>query len=289
MIQLILFLLFIFLAAGMYLIFCSAVKMPSLATTKANLHITQKHKAKSIDALSLRLANTLSKYIKLSDYKKQTLTATLRSAGIALTPETYIAFAIVSGALKLLIAVPAYFLSPALVPLIIIWAIWSCIENLKEAEKKVADKREKIDIELPRFVATVSQELKASRDVLAIIEGYKTSAGKEFKSELEILIADMKSGSPQKALTRFETRIGSSKLSEVVRGLQAVLHGDNGVNYFEMLAHDFKQMEIQRLRLLTMKRPDKVRVHAFLVLACFVVTLFIIMGIYAYNKAKMLV
>lgn len=37
--------------------------------------------------------------------------------------------------------------------------------------------------------------------------------------ELEITTADMKSGNLESALTRFETRIGSSMLSDVIRGL----------------------------------------------------------------------
>ena len=38
--------------------------------------------------------------------------------------------------------------------------------------------------ELPRFVANIEQELKASRDVLAIIENYKKNAGEAFAGEL---------------------------------------------------------------------------------------------------------
>lgn len=91
-------------------------------------------------------------------------------------------------------------------------------------------------------------------------------------------IADMKSGNLETALMRLETRIGSTMLSDVVRGLLAVLRGDQGVVYFEMLAHDFKLLEIQRLKRIAMKRPGKIRKFSFLMLACFMLTYMVIIG-----------
>ena len=58
----------------------------------------------------------------------------------------------------------------------------------------------------------------------------------------------MRSGSYEAALTRFEARFNSPLLSDIVRGLIGVLRGDNGVHYFQMLSHDMKQLELQRLK-----------------------------------------
>ena len=41
--------------------------------------------------------------------------------------------------------------------------------------------------ELPRFVATIHQELAASRDVLRILENYKKHAGPGLARELDVL------------------------------------------------------------------------------------------------------
>ncbi|SKC73419.1 hypothetical protein SAMN02194393_02721 [Maledivibacter halophilus] len=81
----------------------------------------------------------------------------------------------------------------------------------------------------------------------------------------------MKTGNVESALTRFETRIGSSMLSDVVRGLIGVIRGDNNVVYFQMLSHDFKQLELQRLKSEVMKRPGKIRRYSMLMLGCFIV------------------
>ncbi len=69
-------------------------------------------------------------------------------------------------------------------------------------------RRGAIENELPRFALTLEQELKGSRDVLRIFETYKKNAGPEFRCELDITVADMKSGSYEAALSRLEARVG---------------------------------------------------------------------------------
>ncbi|WP_233476180.1 hypothetical protein [Paenibacillus sonchi] len=114
--------------------------------------------------------------------------------------------------------------------------------------------------------------------MLRMLEVYAKNAGVSLQSELFITIADIKSGNQETALLRFETRIGSTMLSDIVRGLLAVLRGDQGVVYFEMLAHDFKLIEIQRLKLTAMKRPGKVRKYSFSMLGCFMLMYIVILG-----------
>ncbi len=84
-------------------------------------------------------------------------------------------------------------------------------------------------------------------------------------------------------------------LSDVVRGLIGVLRGDDGAMYFQMLSHDFKQMELQHLKKEAQKIPPKIRVFSFLMLVCFIVTYLAIivfeilksMGKYVLEKKKM--
>ena len=94
------------------------------------------------------------------------------------------------------------------------------------------EKREQIEEELYRFVSTITQELKNSRDVLSMLEHYKENAGAAFRKELDIVCADMRSSSYEAALTRFEARLNSPQLSDVVRGLIGVLRAD-GSSYTE--------------------------------------------------------
>ena len=121
-------------------------------------------------------------------------------------------------------------------------------------------------------MATITQELKASRDVLGILENFKKNAGEAFGNELDILTADMRSSSYEAALTRFEARINSPMLSDITRGLIGVLRGDEGGVYFQMLTHDMKQLELQRLKAQAMKIPPKIRIFSFIMLMCFLMT-----------------
>lgn len=165
---------------------------------------------------------------------------------------------------------------PLLAPVLLFLAILIYFKEIKKADEKLSSKREKIESELPRFVATITQELKASRDVIGILENYKKNAGEAFGYELDVLTADMRSGSYEAALTRFEARLNSPMLSDITRGLISALRGDDGGMYFQMLSHDMKQLELQRLKAKAMKIPPKIRVFSFLMLMCFVMTYVVI-------------
>ena len=252
-----------------------------MAVTKAVLNVTRQDKkqTKILEVLVFDLSSKLANHIRLQEYKKRKLTSTLRSAGIKLTPETFIARAWVKTGLIATLLIPVMPIIPVLAPVIILLAITVFFRELRLADEILRQKREEIEYELPRFVSTISQAIKASRDVTAILMSYQKNAGDSFRQELEITIADMKSSNEETALTRLEARIGSTMLSDVVRGLISVKRGDNGAMYFEMLNHDFKQVELQKLKLIAMKQPGKVKKYSFLMLGCF---LLIYIGILGY-------
>ena len=158
----------------------------------------------------------------------------------------------------------------------------------RRADEKVSERRDKIEAELPRFVATVEQELSSSRDVLTILENYKRHAGPEFGSELDVLTADMRSSSYEAALVRFEGRIASPMLSDITRGLIGVLRGDDGRLYFQMLSHDLKQQELQRLKAKAAKIPPKIRVFSLVMLACFMLTYIVVLAMVILDSMALL-
>lgn len=261
-------------AAGLFFILADALKLPTLATGKAMLSAAKqgKKKAKSIDVLMNGWAVRLAKYIPIDEYKKNRMKNTLHAAGMNQTPEEFIAFALVKSSLLALGVIPCLMILPLLAPILLFLAVLVYFKQIKKADEKLSAKREKIEAELPRFVATITQELKASRDVLSILENFKKNAGEDFANELDVLTADMRSSSYEAALTRFEARINSPMLSDITRGLLGVLRGDDGAMYFQMLAHDMKQLELQRLKAQAMKIPPKIRVFSFIMLMCFIMT-----------------
>ena len=264
----------ILLAIGLFLIFADLLKLPSIATQKAMLSAGKqgKEKAKTVDVLLMGWAVKLAKYIPMDEYKKSRMKNTLNAAGMNLTPEEFIASAILKSGIIALLIIPCLMILPLIAPILMFLSIIIYFKEIRKADEILKIKKGKIEVELPRFVATITQELKASRDVLSIIENYKKNAGEEFADELDILTADMRSSSYEAALTRFEARINSPMLSDITRGLIGVLRGDDGSMYFQMLSHDMKQLELQRLKAQAMKIPPKIRVFSFVMLMCFLMT-----------------
>lgn len=264
----------ILLALGLFFIIADILRLPSLATQKAMLSASKEgnKKAKSIDALLIGWAVRLAKYIPIDEYKRNRMKNTLNASGINMTPEEYMASAILKSALIALGIIPCLIILPLLAPIIVFISILIYFKEIQKADEELKEKRDRIERELPRFVATITQELKASRDVVSILENFKKNAGVDFANELDILTADMRSSSYEAALTRFEARINSPMLSDITRGLIGVLRGDDGSMYFQMLSHDMKQLELQRLKAQAMKIPPKIRVFSFVMLMCFLMT-----------------
>lgn len=256
---------------GIYMIFKDLMGLPSGRAIKAVQVIDKRErkKIKNMDVIINDWAIRLSKLVHLTDYGRRKLVATLISANIKLSPEAFVARAWVKASLVLLLIIPALLIFPMVFPVIVFLAVAVYFKEIRSADDMMRKRREEMEFELPRFVSTLSQELKASRNVLSILESYKQNAGDSFKRELEITVADMKSGTYESALTRLETRLNSPSLSETIRGLIGVLRGDDGVVYFQMLAHDLKQLELQRLKTIAMKRPARVRKYSFAMLFCF--------------------
>ena len=270
----VMFLFIILVASGLFFIASDVLKLPRLATGKAMLSASssRKERVKGMEAMVNGWEVKLAPYVPMDEYKKNRMKNTLRAAGIHKTPKEYMAFAIVKAGLVALGIVPCLLVLPLPAPVLLFLAVLIYFKEVRRADEKLSAKRAKIESELPRFVATITQELKASRDVLGMLENYKKNAGEEFAVELDILTADMRSSSYEAALTRFEARTNSQMLSDLTRGLIGVLRGDDGAMYFQMLAHDMKQLELQRLKAQAMKIPPKIRVFSFIMLMCFLLT-----------------
>ena len=260
-----LFLFGLFLALGLFFLSASFLKLPTLGAAKAMLGTVKQERkaAKTLETYFMILAVRLSGFIRMDAYKRSRMQNVLKASGMNMTPEVYQAYALVKSGAVLLGAIPCMFLFPLLVPVVVVLALLLYFKENQKADETLKAKREEIEGELPRMVATMEQELKASRNVIGMLE---------LTGELDILLADMRSSNYEAALTRFEARLNSPMLSDVVRGLIGVLRGDDSTVYFQMLAHDFKQIELQRLKAQAQKIPPKIRVFSFVMLVCFLLT-----------------
>lgn len=283
-----LILLFLFLFDAFYLLFCSAARLPTIGTTLATLRIAhpKEKKGNPIHLLVMSLSMRLSKIIRLDKDRKDNLAAKLRLTGSGLTPETHISRILVNFTLWLVLAALFFLITPILGLLIVGLDIYLLFQDITALGKAVQASRERIETDLPRLAATFAQELQSNRDVIKILTSFLPSATPSFRTELQITLADMRSGSPEQALIRMEKRVGSLMLGEIIRGLQMVLQGDNGVVYFQMLEHDFKNTEIQNLSMIAEKRPGKIQAYTFLMFGCLMLTIMGVLLLYAYSKTQ---
>lgn len=258
-------------AIALYFVLADVYKIPYYKTSKAveSLSKRQKEKKSSLDIWLSGLAEWLSKHLKLNEFKRAQLEADLKTAQMDITPEMFKANCIVKACLIGVFAIPVGFIFPLLVPVVLFLAVFLYRMESKSVGKRIRAKREKIEYELPRLVANIEKTLAHNRDVLYMLESYAPNAGPELKHELDITVADMKSGNYEGAITRLESRVGSSMMSDVCRGLIGILRGDDNRMYWATLALKFNDTARQQLRLRAQKVPRKVKRLSMCLLICF--------------------
>ena len=174
--------------------------------------------------------------------------------------------------------IPVAFIFPIVSPIILVLAVLIYLKSAKGVADKIKEKRKKIEYELPRFVSYIEKTLRHNRDILSIIDGYMKTAGNEIRDELEITAADMRSGNYEAALTRLESRVGSSMLSDVTRGLIGVLRGDETDAYWTNLAMKFADYQRTILKAEAAKVPAKVKRLSMCMLICFMLMYLLVIG-----------
>ena len=259
------------IGTGSFMILADCFRIPYMRTSKAvkNLAKQQKEKTSSIDVWLSSLASFIAKRLKLNEFKKARLEADLRTARMNISPEMFIANAVVKSFIIAVLAIPVLFIFPILSPIIIFLSFVLYKMNMKSIEKRIRRKREQIEYELPRLVFKIEKTLVHSKDVLYIIESFAKNAGAELKHELDITAADMRSGNQEIAITRLEGRVGSPLMSDVCRGLISISRGDVNTVYWNSLSLKFADIQRQQLRLEAQKIPKKVKRLSICLLFCF--------------------
>lgn len=267
-------------AVGLGLILTDVLKIPKYPVSKAikSLGKTQNKKPNVLDVWLGDLANLIASKLRLNEYKRLQLKIDLESADMSISPEQYVANAIVKALFIGVFAIPMLFISPLISFIIAIVAFVIYKGEYKKVGNIIKDKRRKIEAELPRFVSNIDKALTHSRDVLGILDSYREHAGEELKRELDITVADMRSGNYEVALTRLESRVGSSMMSDVTRGLISVIHGDKTDAYWNNLVLKFSDYQRTLLKNEANKAPKRVRKLSMILLFCFMLIYVVVIG-----------
>lgn len=270
----------LFVAVGVGMILADVFRIPTFKASKA-AHNLGKKGEKRVSIISIyqkEIAGKLAGKLRLNEYKRAQLEADLKTAAMDVTPEEYTANAIVKAATIGIFAIPAFFISKIVGMLILGLAVYIYVQQSKYVSRRIRYKREKIEYELPRLVGSIDKQLKHSRDVVNILDSYKETAGPELKQELETTVADMRSGNHEVALTRLESRVGSSMMSDVTRGLITVVNGDVNPVYWGTLALKFSDIQRQHLKQQANAVPRKVKKLSMALLVCFILIYISVLG-----------
>ena len=269
-----------FCGFGLGFILSDVFRIPKYPVSKA-IKSLGKRKNKQISRLEIWLgdfSNFIASKLRLNEYKRLQLKADLESADMTLSPEQYVGNAIVKSVLVAALAIPFLFFAPLISLVMIIIAIAVYVGEYRKVGKIIREKRRKIEYELPRLVSSIDKTLNHSRDVLGILDSYREHAGEELRRELEITVADMRSGNYEVALTRLESRVGSSMMSDVTRGLISVIRGDKTDVYWGNLVLKFSDYQRMLLKTEANKAPKRVRKLSMALLFCFMLVYVVVIG-----------
>lgn len=267
-------------AVGLALVLADIYHLPTLKARKATNNLGKKGDRKvSIVEIYLKDFSTfLSQKIKLNEYKRAQLEVDLKTAGMETSPEAYVADAITKALVIALFALPVFFLFKILSVVVLFISVIVYFKEYQAVSVKIKSRRQKIEYELPRFVSAIEKTMQHNRSIVYILESYKDTAGAELKTELEITIADMRSGNVEVALTRLENRIGSTMMSDITRGLAALERGDNNVVYWGQLVIKFSDYQRQLLKQQANAVPRKVRKLSMALMFCFILIYVTVIG-----------
>ena len=267
-------------AVGLALVLADIYHLPTLKARKATNNLGKKGDKKvSIVEIYLKdFSAFLSKKIKLNEYKRAQLEVDLKTAGMETSPEAYVADAITKALVIALFALPVFFFFKILSVVVLFVSVIVYFKEYQAVSVKIKSRRQKIEYELPRFVSAIEKTMQHNRSIVYILESYKDTAGAELKAELEITIADMRSGNVEVALTRLENRIGSTMMSDITRGLAALERGDNNVVYWGQLVIKFSDYQRQILKQQANAVPRKVRKLSMALMFCFILIYVTVIG-----------
>lgn len=259
------------LGIGIYLFATSFFIVPATKTKKMALALyARSNKRALFEAWFVDITEAMAKYIPMDEFKRQRLEVQLNLANLPYTPEIYMARVVVQTLFPIVVFLPLYFTEQIFVVIALLIAFMIYQKEKKALSGQVSKKREEIENELHKFSGFIATNLKSSRGVREILKSYIPYASPSLQRELEITVADMHTGNYETAISRLEARVQSGMLSDICRGLVSSIRGDDVLTYFELLTHDFKQIQLQKLRKRALKIPDKIRKYSMFMLVIMV-------------------
>lgn len=208
----------------------------------------------------LKLSAYLIPYIHIQEAKKRKIQKALDYQNKMISPEAFVAYNIIVMILIFLVFLPFIIVFPIAIFPAILLCYFSYHDSDTRTLKVIRNQAKIIENELASFSTAIEQELRGARNIPDMLESYMNSnnCGIEFKNQLDTTISDLKSGNEVVALTRLSNRVESTKLTEIVRCLIAVLNGDSSVEKFEHITQKLYAEELARRKKEAQTLPNKI-------------------------------
>jgi Flp pilus assembly protein TadB len=274
------------LSIGLYQLIGIPIRFPPWAAVKALRKTGEKgKKATYRDVLIYPIARKVAPHIRLSPFRRESLERELKAAGQQeILPEYHMAIAYVSAGIEFLLSfcmLPIYPLSTAIL------AAYAVQHFFKLRKVPYSDKRRlAIEAEMPRFTSYVVQSLRQKQNLSVMLQNYCDHATETLKEELDILITDFKTKNPEAALVDFESRIDSVVVSDLVRGLIGVSHGEDMLVYLTSVEMRMNQMELASFEKEAARRQDKLGPASWVMMGSLFIIIAAIFGVQMYNQFK---
>lgn len=284
------FIIVVLISWGLYNLISGILGLPPLSSIRAIDRLTS-HKTSIREQYICKAGALLEPVVKklLPTYQKEIMMVKLTAAGEIDSPELYTSKAVAGAGIYLILGL---FLLPVLPPLgplcTAVFAVLSVRAFFKDMKIPAANEmKEAIEAVIPRFTSYVTQSTLHSKDLLSIIEGYRQVAGKELGEKLDVLLTDMRTKNHEAALISFESSINSPLVSEFVRGLIGMEHGEDMRIYLQNLEARMNEHEITELKKVAAKRPDMLGPANWLLVGSIMVIYIAVLGVQLISGLRM--
>ena len=234
-----------------------------------------------------RIVKVLAKLIKLNSDSKSEMEILLHKSKQSITPEEFYVKTLLKSLGCLLSGLILLSVNMGVSGVVLILLSLLIYFNSKIKLKEKAESYEdKIIKELPQFIGYLIQSLQAEQDLIKIIDKYRAISNKELKSELDILLTELRTGSYELALINFDNRMNVQTLTYLVSGL---INANKGVDqrlYLQGLEQEVRQIFMKKHKKELNERPSKIKWASTAVLLSYLVLTSYPVLVYIYEHLR---
>ena len=232
-----------------------------------------------------QLLAATARIIFLDAAKESALSKSLTKAGLTITPREYTAKKYIIIAAGVCLMAMFFFLHFYFGMIIGLMATAYTLMRLRNTlNAKIRKKELIISQEMPRFTRTICRSLQSDRDLHNVLGAYRKVAGPELGSELDILLAEMKSGNVQSALVHFEDRLGSPEAFRLCSALRDMTMGIDQTATLSFMADDIARQAKENIRKELSLRPGKMRRTYYPAIGICIAMIMYVLVVYVINN-----